>query len=73
MDVPDSCDGNFYFFVVVSSCAIYALSKMALNLSVAALSDELKCVKDRKTDQPTDHCQVKIGLFRLSELEIGLS
>ena len=45
-DIPDSCDGNFGFFIVGSSCAIQDLSKMVLNLSVAAPSAELQSVTD---------------------------
>ena len=68
-DVPDSCDENFRFFIVGSSCVICPLSKMVLNLSVAAPTAELWSM----TDQPTNQRQVKIELLRLSELELGLS
>ena len=40
-DIPDYSDESLGFFIVVSSCAIYPLSKMVLNLSVDASSAEL--------------------------------
>ena len=72
-DILDSCGGNFGIFLVEYSCALCPLSKMVLNLSVAAPSDELQSLAEHLTNQLTNHCQVKIGLLRLSEMELGLS